>query len=254
MRQIYSRHEDHSGARRYWPRLSSTDARTRWGATRVFAHHFSALAHRGEMVERAREADWPIRSFLCAWTPSRVCGKPGSGTPTQPFAAGSKTRSSPLWLSRSIPGSARIWATLCTISLTRISVICTTTGFLCLAPEPDRERAIRGRLSIEAQLAEKIARVLEAGPDSQKKNVLAALGDLPLAARRRLRSWRGPVEARAAGLQPHRQRYRADRVLRTERGPAREGAAAAARLSGSRRFAGWPSAHRRSSARRTLRQ
>lgn len=49
-----------------------------------------------------------------------------------------------------------------------------------LGSEQDRERAIRGRLGIEAQLADRIATVLETGPDMQKKNVLAALGDLPL--------------------------------------------------------------------------
>jgi hypothetical protein len=49
-----------------------------------------------------------------------------------------------------------------------------------LGKEQDRERAIRGRLSIEAQLADKVARVLETGPDTQKKRALAALGDLTL--------------------------------------------------------------------------
>jgi hypothetical protein len=49
-----------------------------------------------------------------------------------------------------------------------------------LGTDHDRERAIHGRLNVEAQLADKIAVVLETGPAPQKKNVLEALGDLPL--------------------------------------------------------------------------
>jgi hypothetical protein len=49
-----------------------------------------------------------------------------------------------------------------------------------LARDQDRERAIRGRLDVEAQLAGKIAGVLETGPDTQKKKVLASLADLTL--------------------------------------------------------------------------
>ncbi len=44
----------------------------------------------------------------------------------------------------------------------------------------DRDRAIQGRLAVESQLAVKFAGVLEHGPDAQKKQLLAALAELPL--------------------------------------------------------------------------
>jgi hypothetical protein len=49
-----------------------------------------------------------------------------------------------------------------------------------LGREQDRERAIRGRLSVEARLADKFARVLEQGSDLQRKELLAGLVDFPL--------------------------------------------------------------------------
>jgi hypothetical protein len=44
----------------------------------------------------------------------------------------------------------------------------------------DRDRAIQGRLAVESQLAVKFAGVLEHGPDTQKKQLLTALAELPL--------------------------------------------------------------------------
>jgi hypothetical protein len=44
----------------------------------------------------------------------------------------------------------------------------------------DRERATQGRLAVESQLAGKLAKVLQSGPDGQKKQVLAALAEFPL--------------------------------------------------------------------------
>src|SRR5205085_5917225 len=50
LRQIYSRH-DQTDAAYLIPALSSPDERARWGATRVFAQHFAALARRPEMLD-----------------------------------------------------------------------------------------------------------------------------------------------------------------------------------------------------------
>ena len=49
-----------------------------------------------------------------------------------------------------------------------------------LGKPEDRDRAIQGRLAVESQLAVKFAAVLEHGPDAQKKQLLAALAELPL--------------------------------------------------------------------------
>ena len=52
-----------------------------------------------------------------------------------------------------------------------------------LGEEADRERAIRGRLAIEARLANKFAAVLDSGSDAQKKELFHFLTELPLTAR-----------------------------------------------------------------------
>ena len=49
-----------------------------------------------------------------------------------------------------------------------------------LARPEDRERAVRGRLNVESRLASKFAKVLEQGPEGQKKELLLALTALPL--------------------------------------------------------------------------
>ena len=100
-----------------------------------------------------------------------------------------------------------------------------------LGNDQDRERAIRGRLSIEAQLAEKIARVLDSRARPAEEKSSGRSRRSAAAPRRRLRSQRGSVEAGAAGLQPHRQRHRTDRLLRAKRGPARQIASPSARFA-----------------------
>jgi hypothetical protein len=49
-----------------------------------------------------------------------------------------------------------------------------------LAREEDRERAVKGRLAVEARLANKFATILESGRSEQKKGLLRALTELPL--------------------------------------------------------------------------
>ena len=49
-----------------------------------------------------------------------------------------------------------------------------------LGQQEDRDRAIRGRLAVESRLAAKFAAVLERGPESQKKELLRSLTELPL--------------------------------------------------------------------------
>jgi hypothetical protein len=54
-------------------------------------------------------------------------------------------------------------------------------NWVALLGQPaDRERAIRGRLAVEARLAGKFAAVLLSGPDPQKKELLKALTEYPL--------------------------------------------------------------------------
>jgi hypothetical protein len=49
-----------------------------------------------------------------------------------------------------------------------------------LARAEDRDRAVSGRLAVEARLADKFAKVLETGSDGHKKELLRSLTELPL--------------------------------------------------------------------------
>jgi hypothetical protein len=98
----------------------------------------------------------------------------------------------------------------------------------------DRDRAVRGRLAVESRLATKFAAVLEKAPAPQKKRLLRALTEFPLR--------RGDIydpeaditDTGAAGVQPHRQRHRTDRVLWRKRRADRTGALPAPGRTGCR--------------------
>jgi hypothetical protein len=178
LRQIYSRHAD-SPASPLVTAMSSRDARTRWGATRVFAHHFSALTRRREMMaaleERLADPFIPVRmdAIKGLWQAWFWNADPAFRGRIEDTVLAAMARPQHPWISQNL-GDA-----LYNLADENIRYLYNNWVSL-LGREPDRERAIRGRLSVEAQLAEKIARVLETGPDSHKKNVLASLGDLPL--------------------------------------------------------------------------
>ena len=178
VRQIYSRHEDYP-ASALLAAMSSADARTRWGATRVFAHHFSALARRSEVIDalekRSDDLFIPVRMDASKglWQAWFWNADPAVRGRIEDTILAAMAQPQHPWISQNL-GDA-----LYNLADENIRYLYNNWVSL-LGREPDRERAIRGRLSIESQLAEKIARVLEAGPDSQKKNVLASLGDLPL--------------------------------------------------------------------------
>jgi len=178
VRQVYSRHPQARVAP-LLAALSSADARVRWAAMRVFARHFATLARRdgviGALEQLANDPVIPvrmdaIRALWQAWfwnADPRLRGQiedtviAALGEPQHPWIAENLNAALYNLADENIRYLYNNWVPL-------------------LAREEDRERAIRGRLAIEAQLADKIARVLESGPDRQKKGVLTALGDLPL--------------------------------------------------------------------------
>jgi hypothetical protein len=178
LRQIYGRHDDTAGA----PLLSamtSSDARVRWGATRVFAHHFSVLARRGEMIAALEKLSSdpviPVRmdAVKALWQGWFWNADPAVRGGIEDTVLASMAQPQHAWVSQNL-GDA-----LYNLADENIRYLYNNWVPL-LGKEQDRERAIRGRLTIEAQLADKVARVLETGPDVQKKRALAALGDLAL--------------------------------------------------------------------------
>jgi hypothetical protein len=160
--------------------LQAADDRTRWGAARIFASHFSALARRGELaapLQRLASADASPLIRVDAtralwqfwfWTPDAAIKGgiedavlAGLGKPQHPWVAENLRHAVYNLADENIRYLYNNWVPL-------------------LAREQDRERAIRGRLAVEARLAEKFAKVLDSGSVLQKKELLAAITELPL--------------------------------------------------------------------------
>lgn len=178
LRQIYSRRENMPSAP-LLSALSSSDARARWGATRVFAHHFAVLARRDEMIvsleKLSSDPFIPVRmqAIKGLWQSWFWNADPAVRGQIEDTVLADMAQPQHPWISENLH------AALYNLADENIRYLYNNWVPL-LGNDQLRERAIQGRLNVEAQLAGKVARALEAGPDLQKKNVLAALGDLDL--------------------------------------------------------------------------
>ncbi len=178
LRQVYGAHPE-SEDRELRAALASENARLRWGATRVFAHHFASLAKRGELIaalERLASDPAPavrmqaVRGLWQAWfwnADPEIRGKiedtvlAGLAQPQHP------------WVESNLRSAV--------YNLADENIRYLYNNWVALLGRPeDRERAIQGRLAVESQLAVKFAAVLEKGPEKQKKQLLAALAEIPL--------------------------------------------------------------------------
>jgi hypothetical protein len=178
IRQRYSRHPETSTTELV-SALGSPNDRTRWGATRVFAQHFSALAKRSEFAAPlAKLTSDPvlavrmqaIKGIWQYWFWSADVPVKGMIEDTL-LAAIAKPQ--PAWISSNLRDA------IYNLADENIRYLYNNWVPL-LANQEDRERAIKGRLTVEARLASKFASVLETGPDPQKKALLLALNELPL--------------------------------------------------------------------------
>lgn len=178
VRQAYSRHPklDSGGLVRA---LQSDDDRMRWGAARVFAQHFAALAARQEFVEPLAHlsSDRTVAVEIMAikglwqfwfWTPETDV----------------KSRIEDVLLARMGKPADR-WTesnlhdAIYNLADENIRYLYNNWVPL-LARGEDRETAIRGRLAIEARLAEKFVVQLESSAANEKKLLLRFLTAFPL--------------------------------------------------------------------------
>ena len=159
--------------------LASSDDRTRWGATRIFAAHFSALAGRPELagdLERLTQDRVPTVRMAAAkglwqfwfWSPEASVKQgiddallTALGRPQHPWVRQNLHHAIYNLADENIRYLYNNWVPL-------------------LAEQADRERAIRGRLQVESELAKRFSDVLDRGAAAQKKELLRALTELPL--------------------------------------------------------------------------
>jgi len=161
------------------PALSSSDDRTRWGAARVFAHHFSALAQQDAVVSALLPLlDDPASTIrmLAAralWQSWFWNGHAGMRGRIEDAVLVALDKPQQPWVETNLE------AALYNVADENIRYLYNNWVPL-LGREEDRNKAIAGRLALEQQFGEKLARVIATGPVSQKKRVLSALADLPL--------------------------------------------------------------------------
>jgi hypothetical protein len=177
-RQAHSRHED-LPASDIISALGSSSDRTRWGATRIFAAHFAALARRPELGDALCRlvADPAIAVRMNAvkglwqfwfWSPDTAARSRIEDTLLTALAAPQHS-----WVEENLHHA------IYNLADENIRYLYNNWVPL-LARQEDRERAVRGRLAVESRLANKFAAILEQGSQVQKKELLLALTELPL--------------------------------------------------------------------------
>ena len=178
VRQSYSRHAETSSAG-LAAALASKDDRTRWGATRVFAQHFAAIAKRPEFgAALAKRVADPVASVRMQavkglwqfwyWTADAATKELIEDT-----LLAAMGQPQPAWVASNLNDAV--------YNLADENIRYLYNNWVALLPSAeDRDRAVRGRLTVESRLATKFAAVLETAPPPQKKRLLQALTEFPL--------------------------------------------------------------------------
>ena len=177
-RQAHSRHEEMPAADIIHA-LRSTNDRTRWGATRIFAAHFAALARKPELSEAlCKLLDDPATAIrmnavkglwqFWFWSPDAAAKERIEDTLLAALSAPQHT-----WVEENLHHAV--------YNLADENIRYLYNNWVpLLARQEDRERVVRGRLAVEDRLANKFAAILEHGSTMQKKELLIALTELPL--------------------------------------------------------------------------
>ncbi|HUS06230.1 MAG TPA: HEAT repeat domain-containing protein [Bryobacteraceae bacterium] len=178
VRQVYSRHADVPAAELKTALAASSD-RMRWGATRIFATHFAALAQRPEIAvwlsHLGEDSVTAVRMQavkglwqLWFWTPEDAVKDRIENT----FLAAIAKPQHP-WVQRNLQEG------IYNLADENIRYLYNNWVPL-LARSEDQNKVIQGRLRIEDRLARKFAAVLTDGPEAQKKTLLTSLTQLTL--------------------------------------------------------------------------
>jgi hypothetical protein len=159
VRQIYSRHPE-TAPTSLVAALNSPSERVRWGATRVFATHFAALASRREfadaLIKASQQAPVPVQMQAIKglwqfwfWTPSDAIR---DSIENRLLAALDSKADPQIRLN--------VHEAIYNIADENIRYLYNNWVPL-LSRQEDRDRAIQGRLAIEDRLATKFAKVLD---------------------------------------------------------------------------------------------
>lgn len=176
LRQIITRKGQ--GAAEIERALADRDDRTRWGATRVFATHFSHVVDRVNLEPLAALVTDPVPAIRMQaikglwqwwfWDARRESRDRIENTILDAMAEPQHP-----WVERNLREA------IYNIGDENIRYLYNNWVPL-LANNEIRDRAVKGRLAVEAATAEKFARVLESGSDHQKKVLLAGLTEFHL--------------------------------------------------------------------------
>lgn len=176
-RQIYVRKAPPSAALQ--DALKSQSSRARWGATRIFATHFAALATRPELAESLVAHMQDSAPFVQVqaikglwqfwfWSPSAAV----RGRIEDALLGGLKQPQHP-WVETNLREA------IYNVADENIRYLY-NNWVPALASEADRKRVVQGRLDIEARQAAKFAEFLERENDADRKRLLHALNEFPL--------------------------------------------------------------------------
>ncbi|MCW5969935.1 MAG: hypothetical protein KIT57_15625 [Blastocatellales bacterium] len=159
--------------------LGSRDARVRWGATRVFAQHFSQLTERSEfaaqLIDMLSDPHVTVRMQAAKalaqwfyWTKDENL----QDRIADAFIARMAAREHP-WMRRNLLEGF--------YSLADENVRYLYDNWIALIAEPeDRERAVKGHRESSRRMAERIARSLVAGNELQREGLLRGLTEFHL--------------------------------------------------------------------------
>ncbi len=158
--------------------LASPDDRARWGATRIFATHFSYLVDRVRLQPLASLASDPLpairmQALKGLWQWWYWDGRRVSRDRIEDTILAAMAQPQHAWVERNLREA------IYNIADDNVRYLY-NNWIPLLANDEIRDRAVKGRLAVEAALAEKFARVLESGQERHKKVLLASLGEFHL--------------------------------------------------------------------------
>lgn len=178
VRQSYSRHTE-TPSSDLLAAMDSSNDRARWGAARVFSQHFSALARRPELEPAlAKLSNDPalavqMMAIKGIWQFWFWSSDPIIKSRIEDALLSKMKSPQPAWIESNLHDAV--------YNLADENIRYLYNNWVpLLAHQEDRNRAIQGRLSVEARLANKFAAVLDQGSNSEKKELLHFLTEFPL--------------------------------------------------------------------------